>query len=123
MLKSNKRIAAILKNGPNGKIWLSVFFRLIIAIGKAIIAPIKIVNKEAGKPKTIPNISNNLISPPPIDSFLNIKSPNFFIKYIIMNDIKPEITEYIIPSNPFRKYISISSNAPNIISISSQIII
>ena len=107
MVSNNKRIiAAILKNGPKGKIWLSLFFKLIIDVGKAIIDPIKIVNKELGNPSTIPNISNNLISPPPIDSFLKIKSPSNFINNIIINDTNPPNNELINPLIPFKKYIS-----------------
>ena len=41
------------------------------------------------QPNISPNVNNSFMSPPPIDSFLNRKSPNNLRRYININEIIP----------------------------------
>ena len=86
---TKRRIAAMLKNGPNGIIFSLSENKMNKAIGKAINVAKKIVQIDIGKPSTNPNKNINLISPPPRDSFLNALSPNILIPYIKMKDPTP----------------------------------
>ena len=77
---------------------------------------------DKGHPRTKPYINISLISPPPIDSFLKILSPNIFIKYIIENIIIP--SNMFSPTfNPFLIDNSIINNRPQNANNSSGIVI
>lgn len=76
-------------NGPKGISCVFFVFSKTRDTGKAIKAEKNIATIDNGKPKTKPITPNNLISPPPIDSFLNKKSPNNFNINININEITP----------------------------------
>ena len=86
---NNNIIAPTLRNGPKGIICSDFFFIINNDIGNPTKDPINIDNIDELHPKTNPNINISLISPPPIDSFLNKKSPSFFNKNIRVKDINP----------------------------------
>ena len=74
-----------------------------------------------GHPNTKPIKNISLISPPPIDSFLNIKSPISLILAIIPAAAKPCKICNIVSPNPSTSNISITSNTKAGISTSSRI--
>jgi hypothetical protein len=86
---------------------LPMFLNFIKDIGRPTKDPTNIDKIDACHPKTNPNTNINLISPPPIDSFLNIKSPSNFIKNIIPNAIIPSSIDHKAPGIPFCKNITI----------------
>lgn len=119
---NSNNVAPAARNGPNG-ITLSFFFqRIIRATGKPINEPTKIDNIAIGYVKTMPKMNNSLISPPPIDSFLNRKSPNFFNKYIVKKAKIPFNSEYNATFSPFIKRISTNNIIAKVIKTSSDII-
>ena len=80
---------AINKNGPYG-ITLSLLLKYKINDnGSAIKLDKKIVNKLIQGPNEQPMKNINLMSPPPKDSFLNIKFPSNINKYITTKDPTP----------------------------------
>ena len=116
-------IAATAKYGPNGTSWLLSFFNIINEMGRPIIEAKNIDIKEFNNPSTNPKVNINLISPPPIDSFLKKKSPNNFISHIITKDIIPYIIDIKVSFNPYVINNSIIRMILPIMSISSGIII
>ena len=81
--------APIHKNGPNGTILVFFFFKIIKDIGKPTIEPMKIDKIDIEYPNTSPKTNIKFMSPPPIYSFLNQKSPIFFIIYIVIKAAIP----------------------------------
>ena len=117
-------IADMDKNGPKGI--SCVFFTLsnISDIGSARNAAKKTDIIERGNPKTKPNTASNFISPPPMDSFLNKKSPSIFNTSINTNEPNACKSEIPIASNPPIKYfININNNEKNIKILSGIIIV
>lgn len=119
ILDKNIIIAEIARNGPNGISWLFFSFKIIIEIGSAIIAAKNTDITDIGNPNTKPNTPNNLISPPPIDSFLNKKSPRILSENINIKAHKP--CNKLIPSSSIPliknfKIIKINENTINILS-------
>ena len=115
-------IAPDARSGPNGNMWL--FFLIVINdIGRPIKDPMNIVSNAFLYVKIIPIKNISFMSPPPIDSFLNIKSPVFFIIYIIVNDKIPFVMVGSTLFNPLKRHISISINIVKNISTLSGIII
>ena len=114
--------AATHKNGPKGIICVFFLNIIIKEIGKPISDPKKIANNATGKSNTKPKINISLISPPPIDSFLNIKSPSFLIENITRKAIKPLITAVKASSGPFKKKTSNNNNIPTTAKTPSEII-
>ena len=123
MLK-NIIIADIAKNGPKGISCVFFIFNIINDIGSAIIADKNIEISDKGNPKTNPNTPSNFMSPPPIDSFLNKKSPNSFINNIKTNEERACNNDIPIESIPLIKYlIKISIMEKNINTLSGIIIV
>ena len=89
-LDTNRRIAAMLKNGPKGITFSLSENKINKATGKAIKVAKKMVQIDIGKLKTKPNKNINLMSPPPNDSFLKTLSPNIFREYMAKNAPIPE---------------------------------
>ena len=119
---NNTTIAPKAKNGPNGTI--CVFFKLtaINDIGNPINAPTTIDINALGIPNIKPKMANSFISPPPIDSCLNIRSPIFFNKNITMNATSADNNAYGIDLIPSINIFSISIATPKNINTSSGII-
>ena len=70
----------------------------------------------------MPKMNMSLISPPPIDSFLNRKSPNFFNRYMVAKARRPFNIEYKAGSMPFIIRISMNKISEKVIKTSSDII-
>ena len=85
-LLSNIIIADNDRYGPNGIMLLLFLTKLIIDNGSAMNDAINIVTIDISNPKTNPIKNNNLISPPPKLSFLNIQSPISLNKYRVKNE-------------------------------------
>lgn len=116
-------IADIAKNGPKGIICSFFLYKTIRETGSPINEAKKIQITLIYGPKTNPNRNISFISPPPIDSFLNKKSPSFFSKNIIVKEIIPYEMANSVSFNPDLIKISmIKVTAPKI-STSSGIII
>ena len=98
------------------------FQRIIKAIGRPISEPVNIDKRAMGYVRTIPKIKSSFISPPPIDSFLKMKSPNFFNRNMVNKARKPFNSEYRAASSPFIKRISTNRMMANVINTSSDII-
>ena len=122
-LENHNISADTAKNGPNGISCDFFILRKINDIGKPIIAAKNTETIDNGNPKTIPYTPSNFISPPPIDSFLNIKSPNSFNKNINTNEPKPFSNDIPNKSKEPITYFNVSINTENTISTSSGIII
>lgn len=116
-------MAAIDKKGPNGISWLLFTFNNIKDIGKAIKADKKTDTSDNGKPKTKPNTASSLMSPPPIDSFLNKKSPNNFKSNINTKAANACNNDIPTDSIPFIKYLIKASIREKNINMLSGIII
>ena len=117
-------IAAIAKNGPKGISWVFFIFSNIKDIGSAINADKKTATMEIGKPNTKPNTANSFISPPPIDSFLNKKSPKIFNNNINTKAPIACIKDIPTKSTPLIKYlININKREKNIKTESGIIIV
>ena len=101
---SNSIMAPAARNGPNGIMWSLFFLTKISDSGNPISDPTNMDSMAIGNDKTMPNINSSFMSPPPIDSFLKIKSPSFFSVNININesvpfkmDIRTLLGPYIIP--------------------------
>ena len=116
-------IADTAKNGPNGISWDLFFLSKISDTGSPINADKNTDTIDIGNPNTNPYTPKSLISPPPIDSFLNIKSPNSFKTNINTNEPKPFNIEVPTREKPPIAYLITSINIENTINISSGIII
>ena len=116
-------IAEIAKNGPNGISWVFFNFNIINDIGSAKNADKNIEIIDSGKPKTNPKTASSFISPPPIDSFLNKKSPNNFNNNIKIKDNNPFNNEIPIESIPVIKNLTNANNKKKNIKMLSGIII
>ena len=90
----------------------------------------KILHTAIGYPSTNPTKNINFISPPPRDSCLNIKSPNFFIKSIVANEPIPDSMQIDVLYKPILTIsikiiakIAIINTSSNIIMYSISLII
>ncbi len=119
---NNINIAPNAKNGPNGTTCDFVVLTAINDIGNPINAPATIDIMAFGNPNIKPKMANNFISPPPIDSCLNIISPIFFNRNITINAINADNNAYGIDLIPFMNIFSININTPKNINTSSEII-
>lgn len=119
---NNSKVAPAARKGPKGMILFFFFHKMTSATGRPIKEPTKIDNMAIGYVKTIPKMNNNLMSPPPIDSFLNRKSPNFFNRNIVKKASAPFNNEYKAIFNPFINKISINNIIAKVIKTSSDII-
>lgn len=116
-------MAAIAKNGPYGISCVFFIFNMIKDTGKAINAEKNTTIIEFGNPKTNPNIPSSFISPPPIQSFLNKKSPNNFNNSIKINAPKPFTNEIPTDSTPLIYNLTNISKSKQTINTLSGIII
>lgn len=120
---NNRIIAAITRNGPNGISCSGFLFIKNNEAGSAKKEDKNTAKTEVGHPNVIPNININFISPPPIDSLLNNKSPNSFKAYISKKAIIPSNKKDKASKNPNCKILIIVIEIPETINISSGIII
>ncbi len=117
-------IADIDKNGPYGISCDEFLCNIISDIGRPINADIKIDTIVIGNPKVKPKTAINFISPPPIDSFLNKKSPNNFSKNININAASPFNSDIPTPLNPtIKNFIIIINNEKTINTLSGIVIV
>ena len=95
------------RNGPNGIILLSSFINDITDIGRAIKAAINIATIDISKPNIKPKTNNNLISPPPKLSFLNITSPKILNKYKTVESVTVLLKKPEAPINADFGYVAV----------------
>ena len=100
-------IAPIPKKGPKGIILLFLLYKITNEIGNPMNDAKNIDTSDIGIFKTKPKVNNNFISPPPIDSFLNRKSPNSFNNSININEPIACNKLTPIPLKPTIKYLII----------------
>ena len=118
-----KIIAAILRNGPKGIILSFLKINKARAIGNAMKVAKNILHTDIGYPITKPTKNINLISPPPSDSCLKIRSPSFFISSIVINAPTPDKTHNEVLYSPISNISTIIMAVMAKINTSSKIII